>query len=360
MGRGMPLPFGTRIPRHIAACVALFAALSSRRAAAAELPGARLQVSRSESAAGCPDAEQLSAELSSQMGPREPGSSELLLLAVELDRDGDSYVAKVRVDGRKHGERTLRAAGTTCDSLHDALLVTILVLLDEERSASPEAPATTPDAGSVAAAAPALTAEPTPTPPPTVPAATPPPASPDAEAARGAHRGQPATLWLALGGGVTHGIPKDWSGALLVDLSVRFHDFEVSAGGLWAPSRSTFAGAEVVTVGASGARLRGCYAFRPAPASGLRVLGCGTALIAALSGSATGPDLEDTRDALKPWALAGASAEATLPLTKRIDVGICLAALATLHEQVFTTDGPVYSTDTIVAFLALRLEARLF
>ena len=223
MGRGMPLPFGTRAPRHIAACVALFAALGARRSAAAELPGARLEVSRSEGAGACPDAEQLATELSRRMGPRNSPDSELLLLSVELGGDTEAYVAKVRVDGRKHGERTLRAAGPTCDSLRDALLVTLLVLLDEERAAAPgDAPTTAPaEAASAADAAPAGTPESTLTTAPAAPATEPRATVPEARSAQGERQPQPATLWLALGGGVTHGIPQDWSGALLLDLSVR-------------------------------------------------------------------------------------------------------------------------------------------
>jgi hypothetical protein len=362
MGRGMPLPFGSRAPRHMAACVALFAALGARRAAATEFPGARLEVSRHPGAEACPDAEQLAAELSQRLGPRNSANSELLLLSVELDGSTEAYVAKVHVDGRKHGERTLRAAGPTCDSLRDALVVTLLVLLDEERSEALDAPTTAPSRTT----APSNPPESRLTTVPAVPSRESPATAPDERTIPGERHPSPATLWLAAGGGVTHGLPEGWSGALLFDLSVRFRAFEVSAGGVWAPAEHITSGAKgeeiKTTVRASGGRVRGCYAWHSATTSGPRVLGCATTLLAALTGSATGGGLVNTEDVLRPWWLAGASFETTLPVTKGIDAGISLTGLASLHKEVFTI-APLaapYETDPVVLILALRLEARLF
>jgi hypothetical protein len=297
------------------------------------------------------------------MAPRKAADPELLLLSVELDGNAEAYVAKVRVDGRKHGERTLRAAGPTCDSLRDALVVTLLVLLDEESSAALDAPTTR----SVETTALPKTANSSALTTATyVPREESPVTTPATPAAPGNRHRQPASMWLALGGGLTHGLPHAWSGALLADLSVRFLAFEVSAGGLWAPSQRITTATEdtevVTTVGVSGGRMRGCYAWRPAAPTGPRVLGCATAVIAALSGAATGTELEPAGSKTVPWWLAGASAEATLPLTERIDAGISAAALATLHKEVFTIDplAPPYETDAVVAVVALRLEARLF
>jgi hypothetical protein len=364
MVRGMPLPFGSRAPRHIAACVALFAALCARRAAAAELPGARLEVSRAAGAETCPDEDQLAAELSGRIGPRSPSDPELLLFSVDFEGSAETYVARVRVGGRKQGERTLRAAGPTCDSLRDALVVTLLVLLDEERAAAVEAPSSTGAPTTPATAASSATPAATLTTAPAKPPGEPPTAIPAPTTAR-ERRSPPATVWVAVGGGMTHGLPEGWSGALLFDLSVRYRAFEGSAGGVWAPSRQVSSGAEGVetTVSSPGGRVRGCYAFHPAATNGPRVLGCATAVLAALNGSATGVELQDPREKTKFWGLAGVSLEATLPLTARIDAGIALAGFASLHQQAFTLtplQQPVYETDPVVGILALRLEARLF
>src|SRR5262245_39051727 len=233
MDRGMPLLFGSRALRHIAACVALFTALGARRAAAADLPGARLEVSRSDGAKTCPDADQLAAELSGRLGPRTPSDPEPILFSVDFDGNAETYVARVRVDGRKHGERTLQAAGPTCDPLRDALVVTLLVLLDEEHAAAHDDTPATAATGAASSAPPSSTLTTAPAKPPAGPQGT----VPDQPVTTRERRSSPATLWVALGGGVTHGLPEGWSGALLFDLSVRFRAFEVSAGGVWAPSR---------------------------------------------------------------------------------------------------------------------------
>src|SRR5262249_29510582 len=121
-GRGydalvMPRPLGLRQLGRVAACATLALGVDPSRGAAAELPGARLAVVRRTGADACPDGEQLSTELSQRMTPSGALPTAPTLLTVVLEGTADEYVAEIRVEGRKHGERTLRAAGPSCDAL---------------------------------------------------------------------------------------------------------------------------------------------------------------------------------------------------------------------------------------------------
>jgi hypothetical protein len=327
----------------------------SAAASAAELPGARLTVSRNAGAETCPDADALALELSPRVTagntPEVP-----LDLSVEVARDGDAFVAAIHVEGRRHGERLLRAEGPACDALHDALVVTLLVLLDEERAAA--ASATTPGAATI----------------PTTPATTAAPVAPraprpEASEEPAAPAPLPAetspllpSLWLSAGGGVSYGIPYKWSGILLFDLALRFGPLEFSGGAFWAPTRTISAPPGHVSVSAwPGERLRGCYAFSPQHTRGTRFLGCAQGIHTTLTGEAS-TDFEGAHSATRDWWLAGGSLEATYPLSARIDVGISLSALATLNPETFSIKGlstKPFETHS-VGIAAARLEARLF
>src|SRR5262249_20834721 len=155
------------------------------------------------------------------------------------------------------------AAGPSCDALHDAVVVTLLVLLDEDRAPSPEttassaAPdATAPPAMPASAAEPAVPASKAPVAPIPVAYEAAPPVVPR-------RSGVPVSLWLSFAGALTHSMPLDWSGALLFDLSVRAGAFEASAGGLWAPTRHVVTAPGEVAVSVFGERVRGCYAVEP-------------------------------------------------------------------------------------------------
>src|SRR6185295_11206685 len=155
---------------------------------AADLPGARLRIERSPGADTCVAEPALAEELASRMvvsgeDPRGP-----LILGIDIRRDGDAFEATIRVGGRKEGVRSLRAAGPACDALHDALVVTLLLLLDQD-----------PDRF----AAPVLVA------PPPVLAASAPSAS-----------SERASLWVSLGGVASHGLPEGWSGVVMGDASL--------------------------------------------------------------------------------------------------------------------------------------------
>lgn len=328
----------------------------TRTAAAADLPGARLSVSRGAGAETCPDADALAEELSRRIAP-ENAPPTPLDLSVDVAREGDAFVAAIHVEGRKHGERVLRAEGPACDALHDALVVMLLVLLDEERAAT----APVPGAATIPSTPPAAPPGIEPSPPqheaPAQPAAS---APQQAEKAR-----QPPTIWIAAGGGATvYGVPVTWSGVLLGDLAVRLGAFEVSAGSFWVAPRTITAPPGHVTVNSAGGRARGCYALTPEHTGGTRLLGCAQGMYAALTGEASDV-FTGHASATRDWWLAGGSAEATYPLTPRLDVGISFSVLATLGKrESFTVNGlkgnPVFDSGAVVGIAAARLEARFF
>jgi hypothetical protein len=235
------MPGGGRIPPVPAWTAGVVAAIFvwGTKGQAAELPTAELTVSRTPEAASCADESTLAGELRSRMtatAAREPGP---LRLGVELSMDGEQFVATLRVEGRKQGIRSLRSKGPTCDGLHDALMVTLLLLLDEHPSLDVPPP-----------------------PPPVVPPqAEPPPATPPQAASAIATstptRGPPPNVWLSAGGALTHGLPERWWGAGSADVAVRYRSLEFSLGGVLAPRREhPLAAGRHVDVAFAGGRAR--------------------------------------------------------------------------------------------------------
>jgi hypothetical protein len=109
-----------------------------------------LDVARSADAADCPDAATLAAAVEHAGGRSgldvRPDSDAPLRLSVYLERNHGGYDAAVAASGMRSGLRTLTHAGATCDPLAKALVVSLMVLLDEVDQAGdePPAPATTP------------------------------------------------------------------------------------------------------------------------------------------------------------------------------------------------------------------------
>src|SRR5262245_53954407 len=87
----------------------------ARDVRAADLPNARLELSRSAGASECKDEVHFAEELRARMTASQNAALELLSLKVSIDREEPAYVATIRVDGRKQGVRTLRADGPTCE-----------------------------------------------------------------------------------------------------------------------------------------------------------------------------------------------------------------------------------------------------
>jgi hypothetical protein len=296
-------------------------------ARAADLPGARLRVERSPGAETCVAEPALAEELASRMlvsgdDPRGP-----LILGVEIRRDGDAFEATIRVEGRKEGVRSLRAAGPACDALHDALVVTLLLLLDQD----PERPAAPPVA------------------PPPSPPVLPTPAPSASER---------AALWISLGGAVTHGLPEGWSGALMGDASIAWRRWELGLGAFWAPERTIESPPGSVLVRVFGGRARGCYAIGASPS--VRWSGCAVFAVGSLRGAGRGFSIDGSK--AQPWYLGGLSTEVELALSPRARLGFFGAALATAHTQSFFVRDLTepYATDSVVGWLGSELRVHIW
>jgi hypothetical protein len=338
------MPGGGRIPPVPAWTAGLVAAifLWDAGARAAELPTAELTVSRTPEAASCADENTLAGELKARMtatAAREPGP---LRLGVELSTDGELFVATVRVEGRRQGIRTLRSKGPTCEGLHDALMVSLLLLLDEHPS-SPDVPPPLPPT--------AL--------PPAPPPATPPPPAP-AIATAEPTRGPPPTLWLSAGGALTHGLPDRWWGAGSADVVVRYRSFEFSLGGVLAPRRGhSLADGRRVDVAFAGGRARGCYAF---VVGAPRVSACAVAVASRLSGRGGGGDVDQGQDA-RTWWLFGAGPDAYFPVSSRIGIGISTVLLVPARAVTFYIDpnqSEAYVTDPVAVWIGADVRVRIW
>jgi hypothetical protein len=315
-----------------AAAAGFFACVTPRAAAAANLPGARLRLERAEGAEACVTEGALADELASRTIAKGTEEGTLLDLDVAIRRDGDAFEATIRVDGRKQGERLLRAQGPACDELHDALVVSLLLLLDEDPS-SPNPPHGPEPVAPAAPLAPASMIAPVEPPP--------------------SQREQPE-LWLSLGGALTHGLPQTWSVAANADVIARLSRWEVSVGGFWAPEKRIAMDPGTVQVRVLGGRLRGCYAF--ATRSRLRWAGCALGAVGSLRGVAQEFTVNDSKT--RPWVLGGLETDVELQLLPRLRVGICGAAAASAHTESFSIQGrgEVYRTDLVVASVGTELR----
>jgi hypothetical protein len=123
-------------------------ALSLDRDAHAEtLPA--LIVTRSSGASDCPDAEALAREVARMNGrpSLDPSGTTTAntRLHVEINRAADAYTAVIRAHGDRTGERHLSDTGPGCESLADALALTLAMVLDNHAhraSIEPEPPRT--------------------------------------------------------------------------------------------------------------------------------------------------------------------------------------------------------------------------
>ncbi|HKQ70907.1 MAG TPA: hypothetical protein VJT73_16285 [Polyangiaceae bacterium] len=337
--RTVPAGAGVRRLVRIVAVATVWACLAPGRAEAAEIPGATLSVARAVEARACSDEESLARDLRARMTATSDRGLGRLLLSVELAREGDEFVATIHVDGRKQGIRRLASRGPTCEGLHEALMVSMLLLLDED-PLRPEPPV--PAAEVVPRAAPAA----------------PPIASPQVER----RAGPPPSFWFMAGSAATHGMPLDFSGAVFADAAVRFRAFELSLGGVWAPTRAhDVATARYIDVGLAGGRARGCYAFWD---RAVRISGCGTAVVVALSGTGqgiAGDFIVPTQ--VRTWVSVGAGPDASFALSSRIGVGISAAVAAQTRTTSFHFENAVsagYATDALTGWVAVDVRVRIW
>jgi hypothetical protein len=294
--------------------------LCPRLARARAVPGAELSVSRSRAASSCPSEAVLASELKGRASARAE-SSEPLFLRVVLDAHGSAFDADVRVSGRKHGERALRAEGPTCEALHDVLLVSLLLLLDDDSDdASPDSLPQPPLSGTPKAVSP--------------------------------------SGWLTVGGAGTHGLPNAWSSAWHAELTLRSARWDASIGGLWAPERQVYFAPGQITLQTLAARAQGCYALGGRE---LRVNGCAVALLGSLRGQAQ--NFSDDGSARRAWLLLGLGPELRWFPSGALSLGISGQLLASVGRQSFSVSGlqgPAYRTDELLGWLGADLSVRIW
>jgi hypothetical protein len=304
-------------------------------------------VSRSEAAGVCPSEE----ELATQLRPRLQNthtSSEPLVIDVTIDAEATDFTATVRVSGRRHGERSLRAPGPACDALRAALFVTLLLLLDE---------------------VPQGTREPE---PPSKPALQPRPPSPQAPAAararepqrppprREAQRSLRTSGWIGAGGALTHGLPADFSAALFGDFALRLDRVEVSLGAFWTPERRVQYGPGSVLLNVWGGRLRACYRV-PLVEPRFLLGACALGAVAALQGEGRGFTVDASKR--RPWWLAGGGPEFRWSFAPRLALGANVQTLVTLHREGFTVQGldaEGYTTDRVLGWVGFDVSLQIW
>jgi hypothetical protein len=294
------------------------AVFGSRLAHAAPVPGAELTLSRAPAAASCPDEAQIARELRANASARAE-SSEPLALHVELDASGSAFTAQVRVSGRKQGERSLRAEGPTCDALHDVLLVSLSLLLDDDSDSAP------PEPRSRATWAPVVA---------------------------------PLTGWLSAGGAGTRGLPSAWSSAWYAGLALRFQRWDVALAALWAPERSVAFAPGEIAVQTLAARTQGCYALSGRE---LRVSGCAAGILATLRGQAEHFTVNGSER--RTWLLLGLGPELRWFPTRALSLGISGQLLVSAGRPSFSIrglPGAAYRTDPLVEWLGADAAVRIW
>jgi len=304
---------------------------SAGLARAAELPGGTLTLSASPSATGCPTEEELAAELRAR-STATPNPEQPIELGVRIDVTEGAYSAEIRVAGRKHGERTLRTEGPSCQGLRDALLVSLLLLLDDD----PERPVPQP------------TAPTTPPPPPEPTPVTHPPRNP-----------ADASLWAEVGASGTHGLPADFSAAFDGGVSFRARRWELGARAFWAIPRDVAFEPGTLKVGLWGVALNGCVV--PFELSGgFRLSACGTAAAAELSAEPRGFTRAWSRK--RPLFLAGLGLEPRYAFGSRVSLGAVVEVLAPLRREQFSVQGlgQGYATDRMVGKAGVELGFRFW
>jgi hypothetical protein len=117
-------------PRRLVRGLVAALVLSSSATAAVPVAGGELRVKKSDAARDCPDEPELAASTLA-LGKLAPDErTDELTADVELDRDEQGYVARIRSTGRKAGYRELRAPGESCSSLAEATSVALAILFD--------------------------------------------------------------------------------------------------------------------------------------------------------------------------------------------------------------------------------------
>lgn len=316
-------------------------ALASQGAAASEVAGAKVVLTRSVGAQDCPDEGAIATELSRRLGASGDRGHKPARVEVRLARDSDRYSATIRVEGENAGVRVLQAAGPTCKPLSDALLVALLVLFDANQA--PDEPSPAP-----------VTA------PPLPPKALDSPASsPSSGSSRKVADPSHPQLWISAGGAATHGLPLGFGGAVFGDVDVRLDRWDFGGGAYWAPEQTVSFAPGKVLMQSWGGRVRGCYALTPRAARA-RLGGCAWGVISALSGAGIGFDSTTMRE--RVWGLAGLGVDLGVPISSAVALGVQGVMLVSVHREAFSVDrlGTAYETDPIAGWLGADLRVRIW
>lgn len=314
----------------------VFGAASAR---ASDLAGGTLRVTRSETAADCPDDITLqSSTLALGTVPPAP-SSDPLNVDIDFERDEDGYVARIRTSGRSEGVREVRKPGNTCAPLAEAVSVVLAVVFDLlPPEPGPQAPG------------PEAPPEPTPVaPPPAKPA----PPLPPPERARETRPGTEFSFGVAAQGGLAYGLLGDaLVGAVSLGVRPRFGRFDIGIGGLWAPNRTIEYLDGTVSVSVWSARIGACGWLNP---SVLKpdLAACLGFLVGSLNGS--GEDFDEPGNASDLWLAFEAGAAGRVPLARNWALRLGISALIPTRQQSFEIRGGGTAFESSPAAVLLEL-----
>jgi hypothetical protein len=308
--------------------VALAVALSAGRARAQDLPGGTLRVTRSESAADCPDEGTLRAATLALGSPPAPptGEVEPLLVEVDFQRTTTGYSAWIQTRGRKEGTRELHKDTASCAALAEAVSVVLAVVFDLLPEPAPQEAASPAQPPAQLAAPKAPPVEKSPPKAPTE-SRSPPPQETKRE------------LRLAVGieAAAGYGLLGDaLVGALAASFRGQLEHWEVSLGGLWAPDRTVSYLERSVHLSLLSARLGACGWLKPrrsGPDAGL----CTGLYLGSVRGRGDGFDPDET--AAEAWFAFEAGVAGRVPLTDKLALRLGISAVIPFRQQTFSVTG---------------------
>jgi hypothetical protein len=333
----------------IGALAAMAGFFVARPTPAMPLADGELRVQRSENAADCPDEPALANATLALGSYPQAASTTSLSVVVDLDRDAEGYVARIRTTGRKEGYREIRAPGESCVPLAEATSVAVAILFD---LLPPESESPPPPLEPRPAAVPAVPA------PAPAPKESPKP-SPPREAA-------PAKQFASLSteAGVAYGLlgsafTVHFGGSIHLALGERG---EMNAGGFWAPGRSIDFEPGRVVVSLAAGRAGGLFWLLR---SDHFDLGARAELsIGSIHGE--GRDFDHPGDASELWTAGTLGASGRYAFNRRWGFRFGLALVVPFRRQSFTVttgdEAPAgaYESTAVAAMLELGPELFFF